>query len=130
MRMGYEAGCIAVAFAAGLGLTSAAAIAGEDRPSEAGPAAGMKVHIDPATGNILPTPPQGAPAGAITLSTSERNAFSKSSDGLVETPSSGPAGGSKVDLRGRFQSPLIATVGPDGKVEMRHGGQADPHQHR
>ena len=130
MRKKYEAGCIAVALAAGLGLTSGAAIAGDDNSASAWPAAGMKVHIDPATGNILPTPPQGAPAGALTLSTSERNAFSKSSEGLVETPSSGPAGGSKVDLRGRFRSPLIATVGPDGKIEMRHGGQADPHQHR
>ena len=130
MRKIYEAGCIAVALAAGLGVTSGAAIAGDENPGSAGPAAGMRVHIDPATGAIQATPPQGAPAGALSLSPAERAAFSKSSDGLVETPSAGPAGGSKVDLRGRFRSPLVATVGPDGKIEMRHGGQADPHEHR
>ena len=81
MRKKYEAGCLAVALAAGLGLTSGAAIAGDDKSASAGPAAGMKVHIDPATGNIQSTPPQGAPTGALTLSPAERNAFSKSSEG-------------------------------------------------
>jgi hypothetical protein len=43
-------------------------------------------------------------------------AFSRSSAGLVETRS--PGGGVMVDLQGRFQSPLIATVGTDGQVRF------------
>ena len=42
-----------------------------------------------------------------------------------------PGGGVKLDLQGRFQSPLIATVDENGKVRMQHLGEpAEPdHKH-
>lgn len=95
------------------------------RPSEqphVAPAApsteGMTVDIDPQTG--VPTG-RPAPAGAPqTLSPDERAARSTSHEGLVEVPNAIPGGGVKLDLQGRFQSPLAASIGADGKVETHH----------
>jgi hypothetical protein len=36
-----------------------------------------------------------------------------------------PGGGVKLDLQGRFHSPLAATIGPDGKLKMQHLGEPD-----
>lgn len=83
-----------------------------------GPAGGMRVYIDPSTGQTVATPPAGSQP--LVLSPAEQNAASTSSDGLTPVPSAGSAGGVKVDLRGRFQSPLIATIGPDGKRVLHH----------
>lgn len=80
-------------------------------------AAGMRVYINPNTGEIL-QPPAGAPA-AETPESLEK-AFSTSSEGLVETPSPVPGGGVILDLQGRFRSPLIATPGADGKISIEH----------
>jgi hypothetical protein len=41
----------------------------------------------------------------------------------VEVQSSVPGGGVKLDLQGRFQSPLVVTIDADGKVKMQHPGQ-------
>lgn len=76
--------------------------------------AGMKVHIDPATGAVVPPP-----AGIIPEITSP--AASTSAEGLSERPL--PGGGAKVDLQGRFRKPLTATIEDDGKVSIQH---ADP----
>jgi hypothetical protein len=81
-------------------------------------AQGMKGFVDPQTGKVLTTPPANANGAA--LSAAERNAASTSSDGLVEVPSPGSAGGYKVDLKGRFQSPLIGKIDRDGKISMYH----------
>ena len=43
-----------------------------------------------------------------------------------EVPSSVPGGGVKVDLQGRFQSPLVGTIDADGKVKMQH--LDEPHE--
>ncbi len=80
-------------------------------------AAGMRVYIDPNTGEIL-EPPAGAPA-AETPESLEK-AFNTSSEGLVETPSPVPGGGIILDLQGRFRSPLVATQGADGKISIEH----------
>lgn len=82
-------------------------------------AGGMKVYVDPATGQILPEPPKGS-SNALAITPQEQNAMSTSSDGLVETPLARPGGGYKLDLKGRFQSSLVATVGPDGKPRVVH----------
>lgn len=79
-------------------------------------AAGMTVYIDPQTGALLSAPAPGSVP--LQLSPRERNALSTSHQGLVEVPL--PGGGYKLDLQGRFQNPLIATVGADGKVKMQH----------
>jgi len=41
----------------------------------------------------------------------------------VEVPSPVPGGGVKVDLHGRFQSPLIVTIDANGKVKTQHLGE-------
>ena len=81
-------------------------------------ASGMIVHIDPRTGAIIKTP---APAAVpLQLSPQMLNALSTSHQGLVQERSSLPAGGVKVDLQGRFHSPLVATIDSNGKMTMQH----------
>lgn len=113
----------ALALAAGLAMAGGAAMAGDENVQGA---AGMKVYVDPTTGQLSHQPPANQPS--MTLSPAEQNAFSRSGQGLVQVPNAGPGGGVKLDLQGRFQSPLIATVGPDGRVQMKHGGEL-PHDH-
>jgi hypothetical protein len=84
-------------------------------------AAGMKVYIDPQTGTIRRDPAPGTLP--LQLTPQEQNALSTSHQGLVETPSPVPGGGVKLDLQGRFQSPLIGTIDANGKVQMRHLGE-------
>ena len=79
--------------------------------------AGMRVYVDPNTGEIT-QPPAGAPA-AETFESPEP-AFSTSSEGLVETPSPVSGGGVMLNLQGRFRSPLVATQGADGKISIEH----------
>jgi hypothetical protein len=86
-----------------------------------GGASRMIIHIDPQTGELRKAPAPGAVP--LQLSPQERNAFSTSHQGLVELPSSVPGGGVKLDLQGRFQSPLVVTVDPDGKLKMEHLGE-------
>lgn len=83
-------------------------------PSAAG---GMKIHIDPQTGALTKEAPPTAP---LSLSPAEQNAFSTSHQGLVETPSPVPGGGVMIDLQGRFQHPLSATIDDAGKLTIRH----------
>ena len=78
----------------------------------------MKAFVDPQTGALTREPAPGT--APLELSPAEKNAFSTSHEGLVEVPSTVPGGGFKLDLQGRFQSPLTATVGPDGKVTTQH----------
>lgn len=90
---------------------------------------GMVIYIDPKTGALLQEPAPGAVM--MEFSPAMRNAMSTSSEGLVERESPVPGGGMIVDLQGRFQSPLIATVDADGKVKMHHPTElgAQPHLH-
>lgn len=83
--------------------------------------AGMTVYIDPQTGAILSEPAPGTVP--LQVSPQLQNALSTSHQGLVQVPSSVPGGGVKLDLQGRFQSPLIVATDADGKVKMRHLGQ-------
>jgi hypothetical protein len=84
-------------------------------------ASGMIIHIDPQTGELRKAP--ASDTVPLQLSPQERNAFSTSHQGLVEMPSPVPGGGVKLDLQGRFQSPLVVTIGPDGKFKMQHLGE-------
>ncbi len=77
---------------------------------------GMRAYADPRTGALLPEPPARATAPAAA-------AFSRSSAGLVPMPA--PGGGVEIDLQGRFQSPLVATVEPDGTVHLHHGAPSE-----
>ena len=98
-------GCVAV-------LAAASAARAEPPDPHAVQAGGMRAYADPRTGALRGSPPPGtAPPAAA--------AFSRSSSGLVETR--GRGGGVMVDLQGRFKSPLVATVAPDGTVHIGHG---------
>lgn len=77
----------------------------------------MRIYINPKTGKIEP-PPSDMTLPA--LSRAERNAMSTSHDGLEEEPSSVPGGGVRLDLKGRFRSPLIATQNGTGKLQFKH----------
>ena len=115
--------------AACFAVTTQPAFSEDAAPPAAASQGGMTVHIDPKTGAILKEPaPDSVP---LQLSPREQNALSTSHEGLVEVPSGVPGGGFKLDLQGRFQSPLIATIGEDGKVRMQHLGEpAEPvHKH-
>jgi len=89
----------------------------------AGPvtASAMTIHIDPVTGRLLKEPAPGSVS--LQLPPQLQNALSTSHQGLVEVPSPKPGGGMMLDLQGRFQSPLMATIGADGKVSMHHLGE-------
>ncbi|MGH8562822.1 MAG: hypothetical protein ACREXW_01540 [Gammaproteobacteria bacterium] len=101
-----------------LSVLTAAGGCGEDRPGSAPQApkisAGFKAYVDPVTGETLERPHEMAPALELddTHATSAR--------GLHEIVSPEPGGGVSVDLEGRFQVPLEATVTPDGRPSIRH----------
>ena len=82
------------------------------------PAFGQTVYIDPNTGEVLSAPAPGTQP--LRLSPAERTALSTSHQGLVQVPSAVPGGGVKLDLQGRFQSPLIAVVTVDGTARVHH----------
>ena len=83
-----------------------------------GGAPGMMIYVDPKTGKFLKEPAPGHVP--LELSPQLQNALSTSHEGLVEVPSSVPGGGIKLDLQGRFQSPLFGTIDADGKLKMQH----------
>ena len=119
----YAAGGAIIGFSA-IAITPAnAEDARMKTPGGASP--GMTIEVDPSTGRIIPGTPRTLPP----LSPAEQNAVSTSSEGLQEVPVAGPAGGTKVNLQGRFQSPLMATVGPDGKIVVEHIENGD-HAHK
>lgn len=78
----------------------------------------MMIYIDPQTGAFLKEPAPGHVP--LELSPQLQNALSTSDEGLVEIPSSVPGGGVKLDLQGRFQSPLFGTIDANGKLKMQH----------
>ena len=73
-------------------------------------AAGMTVYKDPDTGRLMPVPPAEL---RELLSEDLRQATSTSHEGLVQTAA--PGGGVMIDLQGRFQNAMWASVA-DGKV--------------
>jgi hypothetical protein len=99
----------------------------QERADSPGGSSGMTIHIDPLTGAILKEPAAGALP--LQLSASVLNALSTSHQGLVEAWSPVPGGGVKVDLQGRFRSPLFATIGADGKVKILHLGEIPGSDH-
>ena len=74
--------------------------------------AGMRAYFDPKTGKIGPPP---ADQAAPLPSAAQQNAYSTSADGLVVVPA--PGGGQMIDLQGRFQTSITATLKPDGTVQ-------------
>ena len=81
-------------------------------------APGMTIHVDPKTGRLLKEPAPGSVP--LPLTPQLRDQLSTSHQGLVEEPAAVPGGGVKLDLQGRFQSPLVGTIDADGKFRMQH----------
>lgn len=89
---------------------------------------GMKVYVDPQTGNIVPAPAPGA--STLVIPSDQQNALSTSSQGLAERPSDAAGGGVLLDLQGRFQSPMIGTTDNAGNSTVQHlGGSTGSHKH-
>jgi hypothetical protein len=76
---------------------------------------GIRAYIDPATGQLVDTPPDSVPAPQLPA-----DGVKTPVEEPVEIQSPVPGGGIKVDLKGRFRGPLTATVGPDGKIVIQH----------
>lgn len=99
-------------------------VAAAEVPEAAG---GIVVYIDPVTGAILEAPAPGSIS--LPLTSALREELSTSAAGLEQVRL--PGGGVIVDLQGRFQSPLIATIDASGVIRTQHleelfaGG--DPH---
>lgn len=79
---------------------------------------GMVVYVDPRTGKLSSEPAPGSTP--LVLPPETQSALSTSGEGLTQTPSPVPGGGIMIDLQGRFQSPLIATVDETGKLRVGH----------
>jgi hypothetical protein len=104
-----------------MGLLAAGACVAVPAPpvfSAEGDAPGLMIYIDPQTGAILKEPSPGTVP--LQLTPQLQNAFSTTHHGLAEVLISAPGGGVKVDLQGRFQSPLFATVDANGKTKIQH----------
>jgi hypothetical protein len=77
----------------------------------------IRVYIDPETGEfITPEEAEVLPEKRLTPPA----AYSTSHEGLEERPSPAPGGGTMVDLKGRFQSPLTATIDSSGEIKIEH----------
>lgn len=79
---------------------------------------GMRAYIDPETGQLTSRPPDSRTRQALSLSEEERNAASTSHEGFYEEVV--PGKGVKLDLQGRFQSNVFATVNAAGEVSVTH----------
>lgn len=88
-------------------------------PNNAAPIqGGMTVHIDPVTGKFLSEPtPDSEP---LVITPEIENAMSTSSEGLVEQVNPVKGGGVIMDLRGRFQSPLIIHQNTKKEIKIQH----------
>ena len=88
--------------------------AGKTAPPEAESA--MKIHVDPATGQLVPQPAPGTKAALAPAPAAELPPL-KVEKGTTK------AGGKRVRLDDRFMMEMTAAVGPDGKVS--HGCVAE-----
>lgn len=79
------------------------------------PPPGMRAYVDPRSGALAPEPPASAPPALPSTA--------HSTEGLVVR--NAPGGGVMLDLQGRFQSRLVATVMPDGSVRLSHVDAAE-----
>lgn len=112
----------------GLAVCVAPAVADDIETAAAAASQGMRIYIDPQTGAIRDTPAPGT--APMHLSPSMSNARSTRHRDLVQVPNDVPGGGVRVNLQGRFRSPLVATVDKDGKLRTQHlGASPAPHGH-
>jgi hypothetical protein len=78
---------------------------------------GMRIYLDPGTGEVT-TQPQGSAAAQSQKEALQ--AIKPAVTELYETVSPVPGGGLMIDLKDQFRSPLAATVDSNGKVAVKH----------
>ena len=79
-------------------------------------AAGLTIHLDPATGAILEQPAPGASKLEVPASIAAR--WSTSDEGLIEQPNPSGGKGTYVNLQGRFENGMVATVDANGALNV------------
>jgi len=77
-------------------------------------AQGLILNIDPVTGAIIDTPVAGATKLAIPADLA--NEMSTTDEGLIELPNPSGGKGRYVNLQGRYQNAVVATVDANGKL--------------
>lgn len=77
---------------------------------------GMTISIDPESGAMR----SRTHDVNLQMSTALRSSMSTSSQDLVEVQSPDPSKGVKVNLQGRFHSPLVATQNGAGHIIIQH----------
>ncbi len=82
-----------------------------EKPAAPAAEAAMKIHVDPATGQVVS--PKSDPAGATGVSAT---ATAEGAQPLRVEKVTTKAGGKKVNLQGRFMMEMAVTTSPDGKV--------------
>ena len=77
----------------------------------------QRATIDPETGEFVNSPEQETPAASESI---QPSALSISAETMEEASSPVPGGGVMIDLNGRFQSPVSATVEGNGETTIEH----------
>ena len=77
----------------------------------------QRATIDPETGEFVNPPEQETPAASESI---QPSALSISAETMEEESSPVPGGGVMIDLKGRFQSPVSATVEGNGETTIEH----------
>lgn len=78
---------------------------------------GMKIFVDPKTGEMSKPAPQPVLPEATQRSF---EAVKEPLPELLEMPSPRPGGGIMIDLKGQFRTPLKASRDADGKLSIKH----------
>jgi hypothetical protein len=82
-------------------------------PAASAAASALKVHVDPATGQVVS--PKSDPAAARGVSATMP---AESAQPLKVEKVTTKAGGQKVNLQGRFMMESTVSIGPDGKLSQ------------
>lgn len=80
-------------------------------------AASQRAYVDPETGKLIPRPAQEAAAERVSA---QPSALGCPDDEEEVKPSPVKDGGIMVDLKGRFQNPIKATVDEQGGSRIEH----------
>lgn len=88
----------------------------------------QRATIDPQTGEFVSPPEHQTPAASKSIQPSALSISAETpAETMEEAPSPVPGGGVMIDLKGRFQSPVSATVEANGKTTIEHpaGGRME-----
>jgi len=77
----------------------------------------QRATIDPETGEFVSPPERETPAASESI---QPSAFSIHAETMQEESSPVPGGGVMIDLKGRFKSPVRATIEASGKTTIEH----------